>query len=153
MAMHRYTQFGGGYMLALWIIVIFLAALIDALTSNLFFICFAVGGLTAIVMNLLGLPPMVQTITFCIISILFLVLAIPVARRWLKNSVPKTLPAEHKYIGRVIVMEQDIQDEAMVSIDSIYWTVKNNGADILKGQKAIIVDFEGNKLVIQKHEE
>ncbi len=140
-------------MLGLWIIISILAIVIDALTSNLFFICFTAGGIAAIISNFCGTSPMVQAIIFCVVSIIFLIFAVPTAKKLLKSSVPKTLPAEHRYVGRKIRANQDIYDEATILIDSIYWTVKNIGPKIQKGQNAIILGIEGNKFIIKIDEE
>lgn len=140
-------------MLKWWIFLSIIALTIDALTSNFFFICFTIGGLVAIAANFLGYSPIIQAIIFCIVSIVSIILVIPYIRSIHKEKMGKTVTLEDRYIGRSVVLDQDIFDDILMKVDGIYWTIKNIGDPMSKGDRAVIVGVEGNKLLIKKESE
>jgi membrane protein implicated in regulation of membrane protease activity len=137
-------------LLTFWIIVCVIAVAIDIATSNFFFICFTGGGVCAIIANSLNLTPSVQIIIFVAVSSLIIAFGYPLMRKTLKKTVPKTLRMEEKYVGREIQIEKDITDKDSIKIDGIYWTVKNAGEPIQKGDRVKITGIEGNKIIIKK---
>lgn len=137
-------------MLKWWIIISIVALVIDATTSNLFFICFTFGGIIAMITALFGVPPFWQSVVFGIVTILSLASIIPFLKKQFKSSIPEFKSAESRLVGREMIVDTDIQDEATISIDSIYWTVKNTGEPLKAGDAAIITGIEGSKLLIKK---
>jgi membrane protein implicated in regulation of membrane protease activity len=57
---------------------------------------------------------------------------------------------EESYIGREITVDEDLVQTARAKIDGIYWTIKNIGEPVKKGDKVKITGLEGNKLVVKK---
>lgn len=138
------------FMLFLWIAVAAFALIIDLITSSFLFIWFTIGAITAILAEALGYSTPVQVVTFIAVSALFLAVGYPLVKETIKKTVPKTATMEENYIGREITAEEDIISKATLKIDGIYWTMKNVGETVRKGEKAKIVGIEGNKLLIQK---
>lgn len=136
-----------------WIFISIIALVIDDFTSNLFFICFTAGGLVAILVNLLGFSPMFQAIMFCIASIASILFIIPYVKKHYKKGMGEVVPLEDRYIGKEIELEQDIHDSTTMQVQGIYWTIKNVGSPMKKGEWAIIVGVEGNKLLVKKKSE
>lgn len=137
-------------MLKWWIFLSILALVIDAITSNFFFAGFTIGGFVAIGAYFLGYAPMVQAIIFCIISILAMIIIIPYGRRARKRGAGETASLKSRLIGKILVLDQDIEDEALMKVDGIYWTIKNIDEPMGKGDRAVVVETEGNKLLIKK---
>jgi membrane protein implicated in regulation of membrane protease activity len=92
----------------------------------------------------------VQLISFVAVSAVLMIIGYPIVKKALKNTVKKTPTTEQGYIGREIIAEQDILEKANIKIDGIYWTVKNEGEIIKKGERVLITGIEGNKIVIKK---
>jgi len=136
-----------------WIIISIIALVIDASTSNFFFICFTIGGLGAILVTFLGFSPISQAIIFCIVSIISLLFIIPLVKKHYKKEMGNIVSLEDRYIGKEIVLEQDIYDSALMQVQGIYWTVKNVGEPMKKGERAVIIGVDGNKLLIKKKSE
>lgn len=134
----------------IWITIGILTLVIDLITSAFLFVWFTVGALAAAVAALCGLGSMYQIIIFLIVSAIFTAIGYPIARKAIKSTVTKTKTTEQGYIGKEIIIDEEIMDKATIKIEGIYWTVKNQGELIKKGDKAIITGLEGNKILIEK---
>lgn len=138
--------------LILWVIVAAVALAIDVITSSFFFIWFTIGGIVAIVLSMFDVPFLIQVITFIAVSASLMAVGYPIVKRTIKKTVPITPTMEENYIGQEFVAEKDIERKATIKFGGIYWTVKNDGDFIDKGDVVKIVGIEGNKLVIRKHQ-
>lgn len=139
--------------LFLWIIISVVALVIDIATSAFLFVWFTVGGIAAIVAIIFQASFTVQLITFIAVSAVSMAIGYPVARNALKSTVRKTVTMEEGYIGRELLINEDVMEKASIKIDGIYWTVKNSGKPIKKGDRVKIVGIEGNKIVVKKTNE
>ena len=111
--------------------------------KQFFFICFTIGGLAAYLVNFLGLPPISQSIMFCIVSIASLIFIIPYVKRVHKRDMGQTAPLEDKYIGKTIVLDQDMSHNTiMMQVNGIYWTLKGTGEPMAKGDRVVIIGVE-----------
>lgn len=137
-------------MLILWIIIASAAIVFDLVTSAFLFVWFALGSIAAIIANSLGASYLTQLLLFIIVSAVFLIVGYPIVKKTIKKTVPKTLKQEESYIGREFLIDEDVIEKAIMKIDGIYWTVKNNGEAIRKGDKIKITGIEGNKLLVKK---
>ncbi|PRR78317.1 hypothetical protein CLLI_17440 [Clostridium liquoris] len=120
------------------------------ITSNLLFVWFTVGCLASLIALILNYSFTVQLITFVGVSALFMAIGYPLAREALNKTVSKTPTMEEGYIGREITVDDEVIEKAMIKLDGIYWTIKNQGEVIKKGDKAQIIGIEGNKLIVKK---
>lgn len=136
--------------LILWIIVGLAFLVVDLVTSAFLFIWFSIGAIVAIIANLLGFSFAVQLLTFVFVSALFTAVGYPLMKNTIKKTVVPTPTTEKGYIGREMAAEEDIIDKATVKFDGIYWTFKNEGEPIKKGDKIKITGIEGNKLLVKK---
>lgn len=139
--------------LFLWIIISVVALVIDIATSAFLFVWFTVGGIAAIIAMILQASFTVQLITFIAASAISMAIGYPLAKNALKGSIKKTATMEESYIGRELVVDEDVMEKASIKIDGIYWTVKNSGSPIKKGDRVRIVGIEGNKIVVKKTDE
>jgi membrane protein implicated in regulation of membrane protease activity len=140
-------------MLTIWIVIAVVALVIDLVTSNFFFVSFSFGGVCAIITDLLKGSPKVQIIVFILVSGVILAVGYPLVKKTLKKTVDRTPTQEESYIGRRITLDRDVDEQGSIKIDGIYWTVKNEGTPLKRGEQAEIVGIEGNKMVIRKVEE
>lgn len=134
----------------MWVIIGAVALAVDLTTSSLLFVWFTVGSLAALLALILGYSFTVQVIAFIAVSVLFLAIGYPLAKEILKKSVDKIPTMEAGYVGREILVDNDVMERAMVKIDGVYWTVKNDGEPIKKGDKVKVTGTEGNKLIVKK---
>lgn len=136
--------------LMLWIVVGALTLIFDLITSAFLFIWFTIGSISAIIAIILGYGINVQIITFICVSGIFTAVGYPFVKRTIKKTVPRTPRMEERYIGREIIVDEDVVDKAIIKFEGIYWTVKNQGIAIKKGDKVKITGIEGNKILIKK---
>ncbi|MGY0375069.1 NfeD family protein [Clostridium sp. JNZ J1-5] len=136
--------------LLLWIIVAAVALGIDLVTSSFLFIWFTIGGIVAIALALFDYSFTTQLITFIAVSSALMAVGYPIVKKTIKKTVPVTPTMEEEYIGREFIVNTDIVEKATVKFQGIYWTVKNEGELISKGDKVKIIKIQGNKLIIKK---
>lgn len=139
-----------GSSLMLWIVLGVISIVIDIASSAFLFVWFAVGSVTAAVAALLGYSFTIQIITFFAVSMLFVGIGYPLVTKTIKHSVQKTPTTEESYIGREFIIDENVIDKATIKIDGIYWTVKNDGEPVKKGDRIMVTGLEGNKIVIRK---
>jgi membrane protein implicated in regulation of membrane protease activity len=136
--------------LVIWIIISAAALVIDIATSAFLFMWFTVGGIAAIMALIFDANIAVQVIIFIAVSAVSMALGYPLVKKTLKTTVKKTPTMEESYIGRELTVDEDLVETARVKINGIYWTIKNIGEPVKKGDKVKITGLEGNKLVVMK---
>ena len=131
-----------------WLVLSIGAILIDLFTSAFLFVWFAIGGFAAIVGELFGLEFPAQLGIFIVVSLISMVVGYPLAKKKFKNTTITPL-MEETYIGKEFLAQEDIDKTSRFKVGGIYWTGKNDGAMIKKGEKFKIIGIEGNKLLIE----
>ena len=133
-----------------WIVVALGALAIDITTSSFMFVWFSIGAVGAIFSIGLDASVLVQTIVFVAVSAVVMSIGYPIVKRTIKKTVSKTLTMEEGYIGSEFTITKDIDVKANIKFQGIYWTVKNVGKPLIKGDLVQIIGIEGNKLLIAK---
>lgn len=134
----------------LWLVIGAIALLIDIITSAFIFVWFAIGAIAAIIAKILGCSFVVQSIIFIAVSAVLMAVGYPIAKQSIKLSVKPTPTREQTYLGKEIIVDEDIVSNGSVKIDGVYWAAKNEGEMVKKGDKAKIIGVEGNKIIIKK---
>jgi len=133
-----------------WIVVVLGALAIDITTSSFMFVWFAIGAIFAIFAIALNASLVIQVIIFIAVSAGAMAIGYPIVKKTIKETVQKTLTMEEGYIGKEFKLTKDIDDKANIKFQGIYWTVKNIGEPLKKGDSAQVTGIEGNKLLITK---
>ena len=133
-----------------WVVVALGALFIDITTSSFMFIWFAIGAIAAIVAIGLNASVAVQVISFVGVSAVVMAIGFPIVKKTIKKTVTKTLTMEEGYIGKEFKITKDIDVKANIKFQGIYWTVKNVGEPLKKGDSVQVTGIEGNKLLIAK---
>jgi membrane protein implicated in regulation of membrane protease activity len=136
--------------LVLWIIISVMALLVDIATGAFLFIWFTIGGIASIIALIFNQSFTAQLIVFVAFSGISMGIGYPIIRKSLGRTVAKTSTMEEGYLNREINVDEDFIEIARVKIDGIYWTVKNSGEPVKKGDKVVIIGIEGNKLIVKK---
>lgn len=139
-----------GSYLMLWVLIGAIGLVLDLITSAFLFVWFTIGSIAAIICFAVGYGIKIQVITFICVSAIFTAVGYPIVKRTIKKTVAKTPRMEESYIGREITLEDDVMETAIIKFDGIYWTVKNQGEPVKKGDKVKITGIEGNKVIIKK---
>ena len=133
-----------------WVIVALGALAIDIVTSSFMFIWFALGAIAAIIALAFNATNVVQAIVFVAVSAVAMIIGYPIVKKTIKKTVSKTLTMEEAYIGTEFTITKDIDVKANIKFQGIYWTVKNVGKPLMKGDLVQVIGIEGNKLLIAK---
>jgi membrane protein implicated in regulation of membrane protease activity len=133
-----------------WVVVALGALAIDIVTSAFLFIWFAIGAIAAIIAIAFNAPIGVQAIVFVAVSAASTAVGYPIGEETIKKTVSKSLTMEEAYIGNECTITKDIDVKANIKFQGIYWTVKNVGKPLQKGDLVQIIGIEGNKLLIAK---
>lgn len=133
-----------------WLIIGSIALLIDIITSAFLFVWFTIGAIAAIVAKIIGCSLLTQSIVFIAVSAVLMILGYPIVKRTLKSSVESTPTREQTYLGKEIVVDEDIVSTGSIKMDGVYWIAQNEGDMVKKGDKAKIIGIDGNKIIIKK---
>lgn len=136
--------------LVLWVLIGVVTLVVDLITSAFLFVWFTIGAIAAIIGYTVGASVAVQWILFLVVSAISMAIGYPLVKKVIRRSVPKVSTMEEGYIGRELTIDDNVIEKAQIKFDGIYWTVKNMGAPIRKGDKVQIIGIEGNKLLIKK---
>ena len=137
-------------MLWLWVTVILAGIIIDYLSSDVLFVGFSFGALGGLVLAFLNANVILQFILFAIITIFFFFYIYPKIKKKIKVDNIGTKTMEQDYVGRKLILDENIEDSALIKFEGIYWTFKSVSGPLKKGTKVEIIGIEGNKILIKK---
>jgi membrane protein implicated in regulation of membrane protease activity len=137
-------------MIIFWAVVALGALFIDITTSSFMFVWFALGAIVALIAMFFNASVVVQVIIFVAVTAVSMAVGYPIVKKTIKKTVSKTLTMEEAYIGKEFEIEEDINVKAKVKFQGVYWTVKNVGKPLNKGDLVQVIGIEGNKLLIAK---
>ena len=137
-------------MLWLWVVVILAGIIIDYLSSDVLFVGFSFGALGGLVLAFLDVNVILQFILFSIITIFFFFYVYPKIKKKIKIDNIGTKTMEQSYIGRKMILDENVEDLALIKFEGIYWTFKSVSGPLKKGTEVEIIGIEGNKILIKK---
>lgn len=139
-------------MSVVWLALMVLLLIIEALTAPLVCIWFALGALAALITALCGGPVWLQIIWFLAVSLLTLWLTRPVALKYLNNRSVAT--NADRVIGEEAVAVEEIDNIAgtgAVKCDGREWTARSaSGEKIAAGAVVRVERIEGVKLIVTR---
>lgn len=134
-----------------WLGIIVIAVLIDIFTSSFLFSGFSIGALLAMLIYFLEGNLYIQVIVFAIVGVLFILFISPKVKKSITKNFDKTInKIDGNLIGKIIISEKDIINEEIMILEGAYWTFKNEGEAIKKGDLIKITSIQGNKILVKK---
>ncbi len=136
-----------------WLALVVIFAVIEALTMSLTTIWFALGAVAMIFLSMAHIPLPVQIILFALISCVLLVFTRPVAIK--KLNMKNSLTNADSLIGMQVVVQDAIEEmkKGTVKINGVVWNAiaDNSGeANIQSGTKCTVTAIKGNTLVLRR---
>ena len=137
----------------IWLAVIVICLIIEAVTLGLTTIWFAGGALIAFIASLFRVPIAIQFFLFFIVSLALLFLTRPIAIKYFnKDRIKKNVDT---LIGKQAVVISEINNlkgEGTVILEGKEWTARSNAKhEILEdGMVVKILRIEGVKLIVEK---
>lgn len=140
----------------IWLAVLAVLLIVEAITAGLTTIWFAGGALAAAVASYLGAGAFVQWILFLCVSLVLLIFTRPLAVKYMNRGVAKT--NVNSLIGQKAVVIQEIDNLAQtgqVRISDIEWMARTSldGDKIPEETIVIIKEIQGVKLIVEKIKE
>lgn len=135
----------------IWLFILTVLIIIEALTTNLTTIWFVGGCLVALVAALLGGGLIVQIVLFLVISILLLLLIRPLVLRHVKKSKHSRTNVESLLGESALVSEEidNIHEKGHVRLNGKEWVARSlDGTIIQKDTIVIVHSIDGNKLIV-----
>lgn len=138
-----------GYLIA-WTIAFLVFAILEALTTQLVSIWFAIGSLAALISAAFGASLFVQLIVFIIVAIVLLIATRPLAKKF--NSTKKIPTNADRLIGKIgYVIEpiDNFKEEGRIEVDNQDWSARSiDGTKLEKGTNVVVKRIEGVKLIV-----
>ena len=135
----------------MWLVLLVVFAAGEAATVGLTSIWFAAGSLAALIAALLGGPLWVQLTLFLAVSLLCLVAARPLAKRYLNNKVEPT--NADRVIGETAQVIEDVDNvhgKGAVVIRGMTWSARSqDGGPITTGTMVRVLRIEGVKVFVE----
>ena len=137
----------------MWLIVLAVLLVIEAVTVGLTTIWFAGGALLAAIISWAGGGVVAQWFAFLILSLILLIFTRPLAVRYMNRGVPKTNVGS--LIGQKAVVIQKIDNLAQtgqVRINDIEWMARTKTDEITIPENSVVVieAVQGVKLIVKE---
>ncbi len=138
-------------MLIFWVVVLVVLLIVEAVTSQLVTIWWAVGAAGALIAERLGAESWLQWVVFIAVSALMLIATRPLVKKLTKTKVQPT--NADRCIGKTAIVKEEIDNIAgkgQVSVNGIVWTARTaDGSVVPVDSKVTVEKIEGVKLIVK----
>jgi membrane protein implicated in regulation of membrane protease activity len=140
-------------MIWVWLALIIVSFIIEALTMDMVSIWFTAAGIGALITALLDLDLIIQLLVFIVIAGVLLLWTRPMAKKALAGRQVKT--NADMVVGQTAIVTEKItrDDRGAVKIQGKEWTAITDEEEILPGERVTVLAIDGVKLVVRKSEE
>jgi len=140
-------------MMILWLIILILAIVLEAVTMGLTSIWFAGGALVAIIAAALHAPVAVQVILFFLVAVVLIVFTRPIAVKYFNKDRVKT--NVESLVGRQAIVTGAIDNlhaTGQVTVGGQEWSARSMDDDIkiAEGTVVEIMAVSGVKLIVRE---
>lgn len=139
------------FMIWFWLALFVLTLILEIFTADLVSVWFSLAAIPSFIMALLDLHIAWQITSFIVISAVLLLLTRPLVKKYLKTNEIKT--NVDAMVGMIVTVIKEIRPNEVgrVVVRSLDWSAISKET-ILVGDKARVLDIEGNKLIVEKIE-
>jgi membrane protein implicated in regulation of membrane protease activity len=140
------------FTLEFWLILAVIFILGEILTLTFFLLSIGLGAGVAGLGNYLGFDPITQIVLFAIVTILFIIISRPLAKRLTKNSPLKKANSD-RLIGKEGIVTEEIKIDKMgtVKLMGDVWKATST-EDVPVGKRVIVEKISGVKLIVKQIE-
>lgn len=139
------------WMIYLWVGLIVLFVIAEAVTVQLVTIWFAVGAVGGFIANLCGASDRLQWVVFLAVSIVALILSRPLAKKYLNSRFVPT--NADRSIGKTAVVTREINNPQNVGearVDGAVWSARSKDGNIIpEGTEVTVCAIEGVKIIVK----
>lgn len=135
----------------IWVGILILMVIIEALSAQLFSIWFVAGALAAAVVSMFVPSLSVQIVVFVSVSLVLLAVTRPFVKK-LKSNIKVVPTNADRYLGKTAVVLEDIDEtkgSGQVKVEGSVWSARAaNGGSISKGSEVTVTEIKGVKLIV-----
>lgn len=134
----------------IWLIVMIICLVIEAITLGLTTIWFAAGAFIAMLLSFIGLSIGIQIASFLIISVASIIFIYPTIKNKLRYGTEKTnYETLINKVGIVIEEINNMENTGQVKINGQIWSAKEMNNNIIEKNKEVLVkEIKGVKLIV-----
>lgn len=134
----------------LWLVLMLGLAAVETLTLDLFFLMLATGALAGLTGALVGASFFIQVVSFCVVSLMMVLLVRPVALKHLKRGSAEQLTNIDRLIGEhALALEPVTGLSGTVKIGGDTWTARTvDGSSVPAGARVTISRIDGATAVV-----
>lgn len=138
----------------IWLVLMLILAFLEASTTQLVTIWFALGALAAMLASILHAPIWFQVALFAVVSAAALILTRPLAKNLMKTD--KTPTNADRVLNRVGIVQDDVDNTAAagtILVDGAVWSARSaDGSPIPAGTHVVVERIEGVKCIVSTTE-
>jgi membrane protein implicated in regulation of membrane protease activity len=139
---------------ALWLTLFLAFAAVEMLTLDLFFIMLGGGALAALVADFAGADLWLQSVVFCVVSLLMIAFVRPITLKHLHKGPAEMRTNVDRLIGETaLVMEAVSSTGGRVKIGGDIWSARSDSGVLPEGQRVIVAAIEGATAVVAPQSE
>ena len=141
-------------MIAIWVAVLIVTVLLEFESPQLITIWFAVGSIVALILAAFKVHYLIQIGAFVSVSVVLLIATRPLSKRFMAREIIKT--NADSLVGQqgTIMKEVSLDQRGEVKVNTRLWVCfVTKDIHISEGAKVVILDIEGNKLLVEPLEE
>ena len=141
-------------MMYVWVGLVIVFVLLEALSAQLTSVWFALGAAAALIVAGCGVQSvLIQSAVFVFVSLLALVLTRPLVRRMLKKKVQPT--NADRCIGKTAIVTEAIDNlmgKGAAKVGGVEWTARTDAPQetIPEGQTVRVIRIDGVKLIVEQ---
>ncbi len=132
-----------------WLVLLIVFVVIEALTVGLASVWFAVGALVAAIAAGLHVGVVWQVVLFFVVSIVLLIATRPFARRFNRRTHATNMDA---LIGQTVLLKErtgSLGQDGSADLQGKTWTVRTEGGVVMEaGERAVVTGVEGVHLIV-----
>ncbi|MEG0276157.1 MAG: NfeD family protein [Coprobacillus sp.] len=135
----------------IWTIILVVSVIVEAITIDLVSIWFGVGALCALLCEALGLSLTIQVVVFALVSIICIIGARPISKKYLRGNTIKT--NLDRTIGQHCLVTERItaDNKGEVKVMGTLWmATSQNNETIEAGEYAEVISIEGAHVIVKK---
>lgn len=143
-------------LLILWVILLVVFVVLEAVTVQLVSIWFAIGCVGGIIANFCGASEVVQIIVVLAVSFVCLAVTKPVLKKVVKKEKIQPTNADRLIGQSAVVIDpvNNIRETGTVKIHGVEWNVRSADDSVIESGSVVkIINIKGSKLIVAKEKE
>jgi len=134
-----------------WLGLVVLFIIVEALTVGITSIWFAAGSLVAFLLACLHLPFWLQLVAFIVVSVVLLILTKPLAQKYARGKKATNFDLIIGRDGIVTQMIDNLEAKGQIKVLGQEWTARSEDGEVIPvGTKVSITRVEGVKAFVEK---